>query len=335
LIVKAQSGKVRILCKSDLEDYVLGVLGSEIPASYHVEAIKAQAIAARTYALRPRIDHSSDQCQVCDSFLCCQAFLGDRKEVSLKCIEAVATTDHRVITYNDEPILALFSSCAGGHTESYETCFSDPKTNAFPPPPIPYLKGISEGSLASGRSSPISEKALAAMWHARKVTTVDAWSPQFRWSIALSSDLLVANMHYVVETMLNDKDMAPFIVPPPSGLFGQINAFHVEKRGLGGTAISLAVNTSKGTWVFKKELVIRTVFKNPEVNLNRLKSARIYFEHNRNTHGGLSAITVYGLGFGHGVGLQQTGAQGWARFQKKICESILEHYFTGIELART
>ena len=54
----------------------MGVLQSEIPATYHIEAIKAQAIVARTYALNSRIDHAPDHCNVCDSFLCCQYFSG-------------------------------------------------------------------------------------------------------------------------------------------------------------------------------------------------------------------------------------------------------------------
>src|SRR5271163_327069 len=61
-IVGADSNKIRLILECDLEDYIKGVLGGEMPATYELEALKAQAVAARTYALKPRIDHSKDYC---------------------------------------------------------------------------------------------------------------------------------------------------------------------------------------------------------------------------------------------------------------------------------
>ena len=141
-------------------------------------------------------------------------------------------------------------------------------------------------------------------------------------------------MHHVVDGMLADKDTAPFVIPPQSQIFGSIEGFTVEKRGVGGTAVVLSVKTSKGIWQFQKELVIRSLFKNTEANISRLKSARVYFGHERQVNNRLSCLVIHGLGYGHGVGMQQTGADGWARLAQKSYRQILQHYFTGIQISQ-
>jgi stage II sporulation protein D len=88
--------------------------------------------------------------------------------------------------------------------------------------------------------------------------------------------------------------------------------------------LSLAPATGR----FKKELVIRKAFANTEVKLARLNSARIFFSHETDDLKLLKTVNVYGLGFGHGVGLQQTGAQGFAQAGYDY-KKILGHYFPG------
>jgi len=257
--------------------------------------------------------------------LCCQYFAG-KQTISARHKEAIEATKGMILTYQDRPILALFSSCAGGHTESYQNCFSDPKTNQFPPDPLPYLTGVPEGKLPCPMSE--GEKALKALWHQAKPDTADAWSPHFKWKVDMSADAIEAHMHHVVETMMNDKDKAPFIVPPSSAKFGHVEGFEVAKRGVSGTAIELHIKTRSGIWTIKKELVIRDVFRNDETRLKRLKSAKIFFAHYKDRLGLLSNLTIYGLGWGHGVGLQQTGSQGFAKRGLKA-NQILQHYFPG------
>jgi SpoIID/LytB domain protein len=133
--------------------------------------------------------------------------------------------------------------------------------------------------------------------------------------------------------MLGKSDLAPFVIPPQSNIFGQVKSFEIQRRGVGGTAISLAIDTSKGIWVIQKEIVIRSVFENHEIKLPRLKSARIYFEHRRDASGNLLNLNIFGLGSGHGVGLQQTGSEGLAR-SGKPCQAILNHYYKGVEICQ-
>lgn len=333
LEIVAFKNQVAVIVTTSLESYVKGVLGSEIPASYHLEAIKAQAVAARTYALHPRINHTAEGFNVCDSYLCCQYFAGIVDDFGRNYSAAIDGTQNQIVSYKDEPILALFSSCAGGHTENFENCFSDPQTNQFPPGPLTYLKGTAEGGLPSGFPS---EYALSKLWELKHPNTVDGWSPNFAWQVHLSEAALEGQMHHVIDSMRHDPRFSPFIIAPPSNQFGHIRQFEMESRGVSGMGIVMSIHTSTGTWKIIKELTIRNVFKNPELKLGPLKSARILFEHRKNQLGLLSLVTIKGLGFGHAVGLQQTGAQGWASKGRSYKE-ILAHYYRGtaIEEVRT
>lgn len=150
----------------------------------------------------------------------------------------------------------------------------------------------------------------------------------------MPASALEAHMHHEIGEMSKDPTMAPFIVAPGSKQFGHIKSFKVTKRGKSGTAIELEVETTAGDWTIRKELVIRSIFKNTELKLTRLKSAKLFFDFQHDAAGLLSQITIHGLGWGHGVGMQQTGAQGWAK-QGKTYTQILSHYFHNSLVVKT
>jgi SpoIID/LytB domain protein len=331
LLVIAQKNKMRVILQTSLEDYVRGVLKGEMPATYHLEAIKAQAVCARTYALHPRVNHQKDLCDVCDSFLCCQAFSGWQADINPVYYQASDETMAEVLTYKDQPILALFSACSGGHTENYEDCFSDWDSGRFPPPPLPYLKGIAESTEAIFTDKAISEEALKKLWFNKTVSTFDSWSPQFRWSLNLLAEDIESNMHHTLSQLLAKKEFAPFVTGPSSGLFGDVRRFYINKRGIGGTAIELTVSTSKGDWQLKKELTIRSLFKNKKTNFDRLLSAKIVFDQLSDNNQQLQSIVIRGLGHGHGVGMQQVGAQGMAKRGNNY-KQILAHYYCNVRI---
>ncbi|MBI1271293.1 SpoIID/LytB domain-containing protein [bacterium] len=328
-------GGLRAAVILDIDDYLRGVLQSEIPASYHIEAIKAQAVAARTYALNPRVDHGPDRVNVCDSYLCCQYFGGLNTSLASSHKTAIDATSHQILTYDGAPILALFSSNAGGHTENYENCFSDIRTNQFPPPAVPYLRGVSEAfhptSQIAGQTG--AEKYLRALYASGTPRTADAWSHHFKWQVSISAAQLEAHLHNTAAKMLAAAETAPFIVPPKSAKFGHILDVAVDKRGVSGSAVEISVKTKSGDWKVRKELVIRDFFVIPNSSIKRLKSARFYLDIARNSAGLISNISFKGLGWGHGVGLQQTGAQGWAKSGRDY-RQILAHYYQGTNIER-
>ena len=113
-----------------LEEYLPGVLAGEMPAAFPEEALRAQAVAARTFALY-RLAHPSaahPDCALCDSAQCCQVW---RSEAELKKLwgqsfdtyaeklrKCVADTDGLYLSYRDEPIFACFHASSDGATEN-------------------------------------------------------------------------------------------------------------------------------------------------------------------------------------------------------------------------
>ena len=105
-----------------LDDYLIGVVLAEMPASFELEALKAQAVVARTYTLRAHNGKSKhQQGSVCTDSTCCQAYrdpaLYEDPEGKKKVTSAVQATSGMVLTYNGELIEATYFSCSGGSTE--------------------------------------------------------------------------------------------------------------------------------------------------------------------------------------------------------------------------
>ena len=126
---------LRVLIRGEVQEmdmgtYLLGVLRAEMPASFEEEALKAQAIAARTYTLyRIRGGGSANHpdADACDDHTCCKAYLSAEQAAANwgsmaiyyeeKLARAVSETDGEVILYDGAPILAVFFSSADGSTQ--------------------------------------------------------------------------------------------------------------------------------------------------------------------------------------------------------------------------
>ena len=110
-----------------LDTYLCHVVSAEMPVDFEKEALKAQAIVARTYTIY-KINHKKhDNADICDDSNCCQAWIskedrlarwdGDKEEKWKKIEDCVNETKGKIITYNNEPINAFFHSNSGGKTE--------------------------------------------------------------------------------------------------------------------------------------------------------------------------------------------------------------------------
>lgn len=140
------------LLDMDLEEYLVGVVLAEMPASFEMEALKAQAVAARTYAIRCcTAGRRHGENTVCTNYACCQAYIhvedylgtyGTKQDIE-KVRSAVYQTAGQVLLYDGELIDAVFFSSSGGMTEAAVAVWGYE---------IPYLQSV---------SSPGEEKAAA------------------------------------------------------------------------------------------------------------------------------------------------------------------------------
>lgn len=138
----------------DLEEYLYGVVAAEMPASFEIEALKAQAVAARTYTVNrsrsPNKDHPD--ANVCSDSAHCKAYLTPKEleekfqtqpELLRKIKESVDATRNQIAVYNNEPISAVFHSTSSGMTENARDVWGGD---------LPYLVSVkSEGEESSPR----------------------------------------------------------------------------------------------------------------------------------------------------------------------------------------
>lgn len=148
-VVKVYNTNTGIVEEINIEDYVKGVVAAEMPALFHIEALKAQAVAARTYAISRSIRYKDGHPDHTLAPLCngihCQAYLsffqlgeinGDSwiEKYWPKIEEAVDSTKNLGIFYNGEIIEPLYHSTSGGRTEDVKDVFAVE---------MPYLKSVS------------------------------------------------------------------------------------------------------------------------------------------------------------------------------------------------
>lgn len=126
-------GNITAVNVVDLEEYLYSVVASEMPASYGFEALKAQAVAARSYTMTRMSAHSSSGYELCDN-VHCQAYKGYGGETATT-NSAVDATKGVMAYYAGSPINAVFHASSGGHTDNSENVWVNY---------LPYLRGVPE-----------------------------------------------------------------------------------------------------------------------------------------------------------------------------------------------
>jgi stage II sporulation protein D len=156
LRLRAQNGAVVVINELGLEAYLMGVLASEMPPSFAPEALKAQAVAARSYTLA-RMAGRRTAAYDLDDTTASQTYLGvagERPQTN----EAVRLTSNLALLYDGAPIQALYCTVSGGITAGNEEVFGGA--------PLPYLRPLQDCDPAGN--------------------PYGAWSPYYRWELLLT-----------------------------------------------------------------------------------------------------------------------------------------------------
>ena len=164
-----------------LAEYLCGVLAAEMPVTFGEEALKAQATAARTYVLTAR---RHENARVCTDSACCLAWCGEEAlraawgagfEENLAVIErAVAATDGQYLTYEGQPIQAVFHASSGGTTEDSGAIWSS----------LPYLTSVATPETAETVPGLVSTVTVPADIFAGTLS-LDTDAPPAQWLQAL------------------------------------------------------------------------------------------------------------------------------------------------------
>lgn len=137
LIIQPHKAGLTVINRLSMEDYLRGVIAEEMPYDWPTEALKAQAVAARTFALYDKKDHKHakegfDVCSTTD----CQVYEGISAETS-STDRAVKATRGQILTYMNEPICSVFHAASGGFTENSEDVWNVT---------VPYLRSVDDGT---------------------------------------------------------------------------------------------------------------------------------------------------------------------------------------------
>lgn len=261
-----------------LDEYLYGVVSAEMPASFETEALKAQAVVARTYTIY-KIENNEGkhgEANICDNSSCCQAWISKEDRLAKweensreanwnKIVEAVESTKGKYITYEGKPINAFFHSNSGGKTET--------TLNVWGGSGYPYLQSVSTAG-------------------------EDAYS-QYKSEVTINKQEFINK----IKEKYTDFEID----------FSNANCITVLEYTDGNRVKKIKIGNKEFSGV-----EIRT--------LMGLKSANFNIE----VHGDNIYFSV--LGYGHGVGMSQTGADSMAK-EGKNYEEIIKHFYTGVEIS--
>ena len=261
----------------NLDEYLCNVVSTEMPADFEQEALKAQAVVARTYTIYKIINNNNKHpdADICDSSDCCQAWISKQNRLERweeevrqsnwqKIEQAVYNTKGKLITYDKKPINAFFHSNSGGKTEV--------PINVWGGSGYPYLQTV-------------------------ETVGEDQYS-QYQSEVILEKDEFVKKIKEKHTNLEID--------------FSKEDAIQVKEKTDSNRIKTLKVGNLELAGV-----EIRTLLG--------LRSTAFTYEIQEDK------IKFLVIGYGHGVGMSQTGADALAK-QGKNYEDIIKHFYTGVEI---
>ena len=260
-----------------IDEYLYGVVSSEMPANYEAEALKAQAIVARTYTIYQIMNNSGKHpgADICDNSSCCQAWISKDERLSKwapeeaesnwnKIVDAVNSTSGKIITYQNKPINAFFHSNSGGKTES--------SLNIWGGIDYPYLKSV-ETAGEEGYTQYSSEAKFT------KEELLNKLKEKYEdCEIDYSQENCIQILEYTTS--------------------GRVKTIKFGNKEIAGTEARtiLGLRSTNFTFTISGDEIIFSV-----------------------------------IGYGHGVGMSQTGADALAKSGSN-CEEIIKHFYTDVEI---
>lgn len=297
-------GTYTLVNQVSLETYLRGVVPHEIGTNAPTAAVEAQAILARTYALRNLRRFAIDDYQLCADTHC-QVYYG-LNGTATETDKAIARTQGMVLTYDNKLVDALYSSTTGGVTASFSDVWNGEDR--------PYLRPVVDAPISLWK---LSEQSLADEKNFQKFISMDKGFNESNWDV----------FRWYKETPLKEitQDLQKFlrVKNSPYARFKTIEAMAVTKRSQSGRILEFAVKTDIGTFKLYKDEV-RSAFAAP-------RSTLFYIVPLNKGQQDLWGYAFVGGGLGHGVGLSQTGAQNLAKLGWSN-PKILQFYYPGTQI---
>lgn len=306
LLPKGGRSALTVVNELPMEQYLYGIIAREISPEWAREAVKAQAVAARTYALYSLNKHDKEGYDVCAG-TDCQVY-GGRNAESTSGNAAVDATRGEVMLYNNRPIAAYFHSSSGGYTESSDNVWGGNS---------PYIKGVVD---------------------------FDQDSPYYSWDKQVSSSALEAKLKKAGYSVgrLNAIELSPLSAKrplperkwadrAPSGRVKSLTLIGESGRK------EISGNQLRSILGLNSTLFDITIV-GARAN-NKTDTAAATGNMRQLTPGTEQTVVFNGYGWGHGLGMSQWGAKAMAEKapagDNKYYQAILRHYYAGIDIRKT
>lgn len=304
-----------------MEEYLYAVIPSEMPTSYGDEALKVQAVCARSYAFNQLMASRfrSYGAHVDDSV---SSQVYNNVEENEASILAVKETYGLVAALDGDVITAYYYSTSCGHTASYHEVWENASS-------LSYLTGYLQNEQKEEVDFSVEEEFRKFIL-SEEIKTYDSGFSWYRWKVTLPLEQFTRQLQKA------------------TGL-DTVEKVEVTERGKSGIALEVSVTGTradgeekgKETVPIRYQTAIRTAFAPGETplirkdgsevkNMTLLPSAFIVIDEEKED-GKLTALTLSGGGYGHGTGMSQNGVKGMVESGKNY-EEILAHYYTGTEL---
>lgn len=316
VVAGVRDGRLTLVNVVELETYLRGVVPWEIgrPGEAGLAALEAQAVAARTYTVSHLGARQDEGCDV-------WADTRDQVYRGLHgtdpwCDRAIANTAGLVLRHRGREIEAYYSSTCGGTTSSIES--------VWPRPARDYLRRHED----RGRDG----RAYCAT--SNQFTWEESWDWQALERILATS--LPAYLDWVAASPLRrawtGEPFRPAAAGADPAVPGALLALEVTERTPSGRVHTLRIRTAAGEYRVRGDRT-RWVLAPDGGRFSILRSAWFDLATARDRDGRPARVTAAGRGFGHGIGMCQSGALGMARLGASW-RAILEHYYPGVSIER-
>ncbi len=293
-----KSSGLTVVNRVNLEEYLYAVVPSEIPASWPAAVLEAQTVAARTYALANLGRYKIQGFDLLATPVS-QVYNGVTQETA-SVIEAVNATRGMILTFESKPAGAFYYDNSGGYSESGAFVWGTDR---------PYLQALPEKPLAL-RAQPLTPDNLAAWLSSQP--DCDAFREgyfvrgAYRWTLWITRQQLESRIH-------------------SKARIGRIKAIIPMERGISGRVKRVMVKGTAGSYIVTGESI--------PYRLGGLRSTLFVVQPKLGRDGLPESFIFNGGGWGHGVGMSQSGAAGMA-LDGASAPEILSYYYPGTELVK-
>jgi len=299
-----------------LEEYIYGVVPYEIEASSHIEALKAQAVAARTYTVNSMGKHKKYGFDLCPT-TSCQVYKGYSGEAE-STNRAVDETKGKIVTYNGKPAQIFYFSSSGGRTEDVKNVWGSD---------IPYLKSV-EDKYESGKSRYYNWESV---YTSDEIKQILIGLKQDVGDILSINITKLSDAGRVTELVIKGtKGECTFVREACRYRFSLLRSQWYRITTDADVTIAVSGTQQKKTTLGGMKVMTSKGVKTLNANQRNVKV--------KGSGGKNYTVPVVptkyiftGKGLGHAVGMSQEGAKGMAMAGFKYDE-ILQHYFTGTKV---